>query len=238
GTTDAELFDVLSDMVEALRDGHAELLSPFARYAWEGWREGRPENYSADLVTPYLGSPSGSASGRALVWATLDGGLGYLRISTFAPSTDLGPGVDRALESLGDVPGLIIDVRSNGGGSDTETEAVAGRLFDRRTHYRTYRYKAGPAHDDFGPEIRSYIEPAGRERYDGPVVVLQNRSTYSAAEDFVLAMRVRPNTTLVGDSTGGGAGNPIGRELPNGWYLRVSRWQAWAADGTWYEGLG
>lgn len=237
-TPDDELFAILSDMVAALRDGHAELRAPFGRYQWEGWREGRPENFSERLLPGYLGSPSGSTSGGAIRWGTLEGGLGYLRISTFAPSSGLGEGVDQALESLGAVPGLIVDIRSNGGGSDDESEAAAGRFIDRRAHYRTHRYKAGPGHDDFGPETRDFIEPEGRRRYDGPLAILQNRGTFSAAEDFVLAMRVRPNVTFVGDSTGGGAGNPIGRELPNGWFLRVSRWQAWAADGTWYEGIG
>lgn len=237
-TGDDELFEILADMVAALRDGHAELRAPFGRYLWRGRHEGRPENFSEDLLARYLRSPSGSASGDAIRWGTLEGGLGYLRISTFAPSSGIGEGVDRALGSLGAVPGLIIDIRSNGGGSDTETEAAAGRFIDRRAHYRTHRYKAGPGHDDFGPETRDFIEPQGRRRYDGPIAVLQNRRTFSAAEDFVLIMRVRPNVTFVGDSTGGGAGNPIGRELPNGWFLKVSRWQAWAADGTWYEGIG
>lgn len=70
------------------------------------------------------------------------------------------------------------------------------------------------------------------------MAVLTNRGVYSAAEDFVLAMRALPQVRTVGDTTGGGSGNPIARELPNGWVLHVPRWQVWAADGTFFEGVG
>lgn len=237
GSTDDELFTVLSDMVRELRDGHAALIAPGRGYTWTGWKDGHPENFDATLLAYYLRPPSGSAAGGTVRWGMLEGGLGYLRIGTFG-RTGIGSAVDAALASLGAVPGLVVDIRSNGGGSDTQTKAAVGRLIAGRVHFRTIRYKNGPGHDDFGPEIRDFVEPDGAQTYHGPLVLLQNRLVYSAAEDFVLAMRVRPDVTIVGDTTGGGAGNPIPRELPNGWVLRVSRWQAWAADGTWYEGVG
>jgi len=60
-------------------------------------------------------------------------------------------------------------------------------------------------------------------RYTDPIALLTNRRTFSAAESFVLAMRTLPQVTIVGDTTGGGSGNPLHRELPNGWGLSVSR---------------
>lgn len=62
--------------------------------------------------------------------------------------------------------------------------------------------------------------------------------TYSSAEAFVAAMRTLPHVVTVGDNTGGGAGNPIHRELPNGWTYRVPRWVAWTHDWIQYEGTG
>lgn len=38
-------------------------------------------------------------------------------------------------------------------------------------------------------------------------------------------MKAFPHVTLVGDTTGGGGGNPIRRVLPNGWMYRFSRGQ-------------
>ena len=48
-------------------------------------------------------------------------------------------------------------------------------------------------------------------------IVLTNRHSYSATNDFVNSMRCFPNVTLVGDKTGGGSGLPFSSELPNGW---------------------
>ena len=55
-----------------------------------------------------------------------------------------------------------------------------------------------------------------------PVVVLANRSTFSAANNFVSVMKSLPNVVVVGDVTGGGSGMPFSSELPNGWSTRFS----------------
>ena len=237
GTRDSELFSTLSAMVLELRDGHVVLESPFGRTQWTGWHDTFPVNYRASTTDAYLSQPRGSGAQGSVRWGRLTDGVGYVHISSFG-SHGIGAAVDAALTSLQGVDAMIVDVRNNGGGSDTQSQAAAGRFIGDRVHYRTVRYKDGPGHDDFGPEIRDFIEPAGRRAFDGPVAVLQNRRVFSAAEDFVIAMRVRSGVTFVGDFTGGGAGNPIPRELPNHWLVHVPRWLLWAADGTQYEGVG
>lgn len=59
-------------------------------------------------------------------------------------------------------------------------------------------------------------------RWHKPVVVITNRSVFSAANEFVKYMRCCPNVTIIGDNTGGGAGPPFSSELPNGWSIRFS----------------
>ena len=54
------------------------------------------------------------------------------------------------------------------------------------------------------------------------VVVLTNRSTFSAANNFVSIMKYLPNVKIVGATTGGGSGMPYSSELPNGWWVRFS----------------
>jgi hypothetical protein len=104
--------------------------------------------------------------------------------------------------------------------------AAGERHHDRRRALRD------PQRDDHRTEGQARAAPHARR------LVLQNRGLFSAAETFVLAMRTRPDVTFVGDSTGGGSGNPIPRELPNRWVLWVSRWQATTPGGSWYEGIG
>ena len=55
-----------------------------------------------------------------------------------------------------------------------------------------------------------------------PVVVLCNRSTFSAANNFVSVMKSLPNVRIVGATTGGGSGMPFSSELTNGWGVRFS----------------
>jgi C-terminal processing protease CtpA/Prc len=68
-------------------------------------------------------------------------------------------------------------------------------------------------------------------------MVLTNRGVYSASEDFVLAMRAT-KATIVGDTTGGGSGNPLIKALPNGWIYRIPRWQQVTPEMKSYEGTG
>ena len=67
-----------------------------------------------------------------------------------------------------------------------------------------------------------YLEPGKGIRWQKQVVVLTNRSVYSAANEFVKYMKCCPNVRIVGDKTGGGAGLPFSSELPNGWGVRFS----------------
>ncbi len=232
-----ELFGILSGMLDRLRDGHLALEGVGSRHAWRGWVEDHPTNYAAAATARYLRRPMGVEAGGVASWAMLRDGMGYLRIPSFGRE-GVGEAVDAALAAMGPLNALVIDVRSNGGGSDSEAEAAAGRFLEEEAVYRMVRYKNGPGHEDFGPEVATTVGPQGAQRFDGPVAVLQNRGVFSAAEDFVLAMRTRANTTFIGDTTGGGSGNPIARELPNGWLLHVPRWRQVTADGDIYEGIG
>jgi C-terminal processing protease CtpA/Prc len=51
-------------------------------------------------------------------------------------------------------------------------------------------------------------------------------------------MRELPNAIIVGDTTGGGTGNPVMRELPNGWNFRLSTAYAETADNMLVDGKG
>jgi C-terminal processing protease CtpA/Prc len=80
-----------------------------------------------------------------------------------------------------------------------------------------HRFKNDPGKNDFSKWINWYFQPKGNYQFMKLVVVLTSRSTASAVESFVMSMRVLPHTTIAGDATGGGVGDPVFRELPNGW---------------------
>jgi carboxyl-terminal processing protease len=246
GMDESMLASTLGAITMNLRDGHADLYTPYGNYSYDGWYTRYPANFdSARLFGRYVHSgppseaPVGPLRAPGLLYGWVSDRIGYIYIGTF-DDDGVRKGIDRALADLMSrgVDGIVVDIRDNGGGSDKNTDAVAARLMDRRRLYRHYKYRNGPRHDDFTPVFDGYIEPAGDHRFTGPVAVLTNRSVFSAAETFVLAMRVRPNTIIVGDTTGGGSGNPLWRELPNGWTFRVPRWIEWGVRDSVYEGVG
>jgi C-terminal processing protease CtpA/Prc len=75
------------------------------------------------------------------------------------------------------------------------------------------------------------IEPA-EIRYDGPLYILTDGETGSAAEDFVVLLHGTGRATVCGEPTCGETGQPIIVELPGGGHLRVCTVQVRCADGT------
>lgn len=235
-TTEYGLLNIVGDMLDELEDGHVSVTAHVGTYRYTGWSQGYPRSYLPSLVLARLGDTHVRAPGGLVEYGEPEPAIGYVRIPGFVRG--MAGDLDLALEALTPLDGLIIDLRHNGGGSDAEAREMAGRLVDARRLYRTVRYRNGPEHDDFTGQMPSYVEPRGPRQFTGPVALLTNRRTFSAAESFVLAARTMPNVTVVGDTTGGGSGAPMARELPNGWTYRVPRWIAYDADGRTFEGVG
>ena len=63
------------------------------------------------------------------------------------------------------------------------------------------------------------------------MAVLTNRSTFSAANNFVSIMKSIPGVAIIGATTGGGSGMPFSSELPNGWGIRFSACSILDPDG-------
>lgn len=74
--------------------------------------------------------------------------------------------------------------------------------------------------------------------YKGPLVVLIDGGTGSAAEDMLMLLRSCRRGTFVGEATGGSTGQPIFADLPGGGSLRVCTPEVKLADGTEFTGKG
>ena len=227
GMSDAGLFEVLGDMLDELRDGHVNLYAAHdvARY-WD-FHEGYPTNFSEELQARYLGNDYKIASG--LRYTILPDNVGYIYVPSF--SNSIGEGnLDECLAALALCRGLIVDVRSNGGGSLSYAETLAARFTNERVLTGYVCHKTGSGHSDFSSPEPVYLESSDRIRWQKPVCVLTNRGSYSATNDFVKMMRQLPLVTIVGDRTGGGSGLPFSSELPNGWSVRFSACPSFDAD--------
>ena len=213
------LFEVLSEMVNELRDGHVNLSSSLATSQYRAWFDNYPRNFSDSIQSNYLGKDYVNSSG--LTYQILENNIGYVYCGSF--SNGIGDGnLNQTLNRLAICDGLIIDVRNNGGGALTTAHKLAARFTDEKVLVGYISHKTGPGHNDFPEPQAVYLEPSDGIRWQKGTVVLTNRRSYSATNDFVNIMKQLPGVTVMGDKTGGGSGLPFSSEIPNGWSIRFS----------------
>jgi len=219
GADDRQLFEVLADMLSELKDGHVNLVSSFDYGRNWSWKEDYPVNFYEEIYNKYVGTDYRIAAG--IPYTILDDNIGYMRVSTF--NYDPGDGnLDNILLYLMPCRSLIIDIRENGGGLLTSASKLAARFTNKEITVGYMSHKTGRGHNDFSPMQERRLKPSANIRWHKPVFVLTNRGVYSAANEFVMYMQQCPQCTVIGDTTGGGAGLPFNSELPNGWGVRFS----------------
>lgn len=221
------LFEVLSEMVNELRDGHVNLSSGYGTSQYREWFDSYPRNFSDSIQSNYLGKDYVNSSG--LTYQILENNIGYVYCRSF--SNAIGDGnLDYMLKEMELCDGVIIDVRNNGGGNLTTAQKLAARFAAERTLVGYISHKTGPGRNDFSNPKPVYIEPSKRIRWQKRTVVLTNRRSFSSTNDFVNCMKSMPLVTIMGDRTGGGSGLPFSSEIPNGWSVRFSAVPMYDAD--------
>lgn len=234
--TREELFIVCADMLAELRDGHVNLSAPFNTSYYRAWWSDYPQNFNKRLIEEsYFNFNYRQSSG--MMYGLLENNIGYIYYESFSATVGEG-NLDYALNFLAAARGLIIDIRDNGGGSLTNVETFVARFIDRPTLVGYISHKTGPGHDDFSEPYAITYNPAGpgRVRWAKPVVVLTNRSTFSAANNFASVMKLLPGVRIAGATTGGGSGMPYSSEIPCGWSVRFSACSMLDANGVSTEG--
>jgi len=230
-----EFIVVAREMLAPLRDLHVWFIDPrgdvvptyrpisvanFDRARWEhAMREAGVASHGGNTVEAVIG------------------GYPYLFIGSWKTPTDAAT-LDAALARIRDASGLILDVRTNGGGTDATALAMLSRFTAQPLVASYVQVRNGPAVTDLDlPEAR-LVQPRGGWQFTKPIVVIAGRAGFSATESFVAAMRTLPNVIVIGDTTGGASGNPATFALGNGWQFTVPRWLEYGPDHRPIEGHG
>jgi len=177
---------------------------------------------------------------------SLGGGIAYLRIATF-DAEEVVAELDAALDGLDldALRGMILDLRYNIGGDDSNAYPILSRLVDRPVTGSTWSTREYlPAQASWGmPESwfqgdTVTVEPSAKKRYAGPLVVLTGPNTMSTSEDFLVPLDYSGRALLIGETTAGSTGNPVSVVLPGGGILRVCSKRDTYPDGREFVGYG
>ncbi len=183
-------------------------------------------------------------------WKELDDGWGYIRYSSFSVGSleRTIKQFDEALDALLDAPGIVIDLRHNGGGYVAATTAIAGRFIDDDVTFGYFQVRQpgqnllaevwDPTTGSITARPRLLAEPRGK-RYEGPLVILIDRACFSACETFTAGMKDIGRALVVGTGpSGGGSGFVSGLKLPSGAIISFSWTVAWRPGGDQIESSG
>ena len=205
------------------------------------------QSFNDMIRTTYLDDEVETALHGYALWSEIDDDTGYFRLDamegfdrgSYSASGDLEQietTLDEMLEDIGHLPGMIVDVRVNGGGHDTVSVAIANRFADQRRVFGTKRAFAG---GDDALVTEMVVEPDDEDdRYEGDVALLISSETASAAEIFAMAMRALPQVTLIGTPTQGILSDELYRTLPNGWSFSLSNEIYLTHDDALFEAVG
>lgn len=166
----------------------------------------------------------------------LNGNIGYLKFDGFRSAEDAGATAIAAMNFLGHVDALIIDLRQNGGGSPSMIQLISSYFFDEKKHLNSFYIRDGDINEQFWTQ--EYVVGPRLDNVD--LYVLTSNYTFSAAEEFTYNLKNMKRATIIGETTGGGAhpvnthcfeGLPFVFRLPYGRAINP-------ISGTNWEGTG
>ncbi len=173
----------------------------------------------------------------------LPGNVAYIGLNDFSnPAIDAE--FEKAFDELRTAKAWVIDLRWNGGGSSDIGYRILSHFIDQpaqgsiastRLYNPTFEaYGRAQAWYDFGTDK---IEPAAGPHYEGPVYVLTSPNTCSAAEDFLIPLKMSKRITIVGEPSCGSTGQPLQFSIYGATARVCTKWDRFP-DGTEFVGVG
>lgn len=173
----------------------------------------------------------------------LPGQISYMALNDFGDEkivSDFESKFQQALQAKA----WILDLRSNGGGNSSIGYKILGRFLTAaaqgeawRTHLYNPTFRAWEQPQSWYEGTPDAIELANSPRYSGPVYVLTSPSTCSAAEDFLIPLKIQKRAKLIGEPTCGSSGQPLFFSIYGADARVCTKWDRFP-DGTEFVGVG
>jgi C-terminal processing protease CtpA/Prc len=167
-----------------------------------------------DSLFAMLGEGQAQPFNLPVEYQMLPEGYAYVKIYSFFDNKVLTVDLwERLMQTLNEqnVPGLIIDMRNNGGGWGFIADQMAAYFFDERLVLgNSGRYDESLSDFYFDPEDESeFIPPAPELRYHGDIAVLISPDCASACEFFAYDMTIQDRATIIGHYPTAGLGGGV-----------------------------
>lgn len=132
----------------------------------------------------------------------LPGNIGYFKFNGFSYDQDAYEPAIGAMSFLANADALIIDLRTNGGGSPEMVQFLCSYFLENpRQHLNSFSYKD----KDKLTQYWTYTYLPGRRLDKLDLYILTSRGTFSAAEEFTYNLKNMKRAVVIGETTGGGA---------------------------------
>ncbi len=240
-----ELWEICTEMLEQLNDGHIKL---FNTNNDEGFSSGRgcrsltakefditnvKNNYIEDFKSILI-------DGEELIYGQIKNeNIGYIYLPNFEyDGSDWHLEIDNILNELQNTDGLILDLRNNSGGTPLLDRYIAKRFVNEEKLVFYVQTRNGKEHDNFDEPTPYYATTEGTQ-YKKDIFILTNKTTISAGEEFILFLASQNHVTIVGDTTAKAfSSESFRRLLPNGWEFGLPNQLYTYPDGSSPEGVG
>jgi hypothetical protein len=204
-----------------------------------------------DVPLVWRPAPMDTPTPRCVTSRRLEPDLGLLTVHSFGCRDELG-GVsdvefrrqlDAASAVLIGVPDLVIDLRSNTGGRDQQARMLAESCISEPTTWMRFRHH-GPEDHRYPDAERSIetevLQPVSIAPFaSSRLWIAIGVATMSTAEIFAAAMGAAASNRLIGERTGGSAGNPVRFRLPvSGLGIDIPVSEYFTPAGEPIEGIG
>ncbi|TSD01826.1 MAG: peptidase, S41 family protein [Parcubacteria group bacterium Athens0714_26] len=134
---------------------------------------------------------------------------------------------------------LIIDLRGNMGGNSAESDIFTSHLFRKKVLFGTAEIRS--SNKNLKLKKHYYFINPSEPYWNIPIILIVDSECFSSSELFIAGMKDNKRALVIGETTGGGTGNPRKFAIPCGKLsleLFVSTWNYQRINGQSIEGRG
>jgi carboxyl-terminal processing protease len=175
-----------------------------------------------------------------LISRVLPSGYGYIKFDMFRDS--VAKEFREELSKFRSAPGLIIDVRGNPGGDFNGVLGIANNFFAQKVSFGRIIARSGKAPSlmlrILGVPSELEAGDSSGQVYTGPVIILVNEASGSAAEIFAAGMQENHRAGIIGRQTCGCVLASVAHSVKGGGEIDISEFGIVTASGRKLEGVG